>query len=68
MELGNQLKRNAVLGLIPVTILSHVIIYVLCQWECYNGLIFLFWKESAFLLGLQNVLNFLQPYLYHSVT
>jgi len=64
MELGNKLKRNAVLGLIPVTIISHVILYVFVIMKILNSFSFGFIDTSNFFTGLKNVLQFLNPYIY----
>lgn len=64
MELGNQLKRNAVLGLVPVTIIAHVILYIFVLLGVLQWFDFSFVEESSFFIGLQSVMNFLQPYIY----
>lgn len=64
MELGNKLKRNAVLGLIPVTIISHVILYVFVIMKILNSFSFGFIETSKLFIGLENVLQFLNPYIY----
>lgn len=64
MELGHQLKRYAFWGLMPITILAHIIIYVFIV----NGLLNLvdnYWSTGiVFPEVMQGYLSYLEPILY----
>lgn len=64
MDLGNKLKRNAVLGLIPVTIISHVILYLFLGNTLLNFIDVKWSTNFIFPSWLQNTIQWLNPYIY----
>lgn len=64
IDLGNRLKRNAVVGLIPITVIAHVIVYIFGLNILLDFLNVKFSTGLLFPLWLKSVLVILKPYIY----
>ncbi|HTO15056.1 MAG TPA: fatty acid desaturase [Edaphocola sp.] len=64
VDLGNRLKRYAVIGLIPITIVSHLILYLFAINLLLNFLNSNFQTGLLFPAPIQSLITFLNPIIY----
>lgn len=64
LDTGNQLKKYGILALIPITIISHVILYAFTI-ECFLGVLRTFFEWNIQLpLWISSTLDTLKPLIY----